>query len=96
MVMFLVLRPNLSQTDLQLAMKTKRILEKVTTKLSDGLCTPKWRFQAIYALLEDYFNDEERLVRIADMRIIDTCKEKAKVYDLAIQEIAPGPAQCNL
>lgn len=88
MEMFLLLQPNVSRKGLQLAIKTKRILEKVTTKLSSGPCNPKRPFRAVYALLEDYFTDEERLIRIADMRIVDTIgKEKAKLYQFAIREI---------
>ena len=81
MMTFLLLRPNLSQKRLQLATKTKQILEEVTTKFSSNPCNPKRGFSAIYALLEDYFNDEERLIRVADMRIIETVgREKAKLY----------------
>lgn len=48
----------------------------------------RWGFAAIHGLLEDYFNDEERLIRVADMRIIDTVgREKAKIYESAIHEI---------
>lgn len=83
MMTFLLLRPNLSQKGLHLATKTTQILEEVTTKFSGSPCNPKWGFSAIYALLEDYFNDEERLIRIAGMRIIDTVgREKAKLTSL--------------
>lgn len=87
-VMFFLLRTNLSQKCLQLAIKTKRILEKFTTKISSSSYNPKRGFAAIHALLENYFIDEERLARIAEIRFKDTvAEEKAKLYKLMIHEL---------